>query len=522
MAGAESEASHESDVFSLSRSEVRRRSLAGVFYLTSSSLVNLLIGFFASLALARMLTPSDFGVVAIGLTATLLAGALADGGLGAGMIRRPQPPTRSELRTINGIQLALALALCLPGAVIALGFGRTGAVTAIMIASLPIMVLQTPGRIVLSREMRYDRQLAIDCGAQMSFHVFSVVAVLFGAGVWGLATGAIVRAVVGTLLTGALSIGFSWPSLRGWRTFGPLIRFGLSFQASWFTFVGREQGLNIVIGVVAGVGPLGIWTFANRIFQLPSLAFNSLYLVGFPAMSNLLARGEDAAPIIMRTTRRAAIAATFVFPAFAAASPELIPAVFGESWRDAADILPFICLSTLILGSIAVASTSYLSAAGRPGVVAWASAWLGVVWIGVTAPLLPVIGVAAIGVGNLAGALVEASILDRATRRTAGVAPHRPLLRPLAVALVAGSAGWLLCTSGPSGLWIALAAAVLTLALSWIGLWILCREALKDVVGLALGTVSSAVPSLRRTGRSSSSRTPGTVQAEPAHGEPAG
>ncbi len=90
-------------------------------------------------------------------------------------------------------------------------------------------------------------------------------------------------------------------------------------------------------------------------------------------MSNLLARGEDLAPVILRTVRRSAIAATFVFPTFAAASPQLIPAVFGDPWRDAADIMPFICLSTFILGSIAVASTSYLFAAGRPGIIAWAS-----------------------------------------------------------------------------------------------------------------------------------------------------
>ncbi len=172
-AEASPEASHGSDVFGLPRSEVRRRSLAGVFYLTASSFANLLIGFFASLVLARMLTPSDFGVVAIGSTATLIGGALADGGLGAGMIRRPQPPTRSELRTLNGIQLALALAFCLPAAVIALGFGRTGAVTAIMIVSIPITMLQTPGRIMLYRDMRYDRQLAIDFSAQTSFQIFS-------------------------------------------------------------------------------------------------------------------------------------------------------------------------------------------------------------------------------------------------------------------------------------------------------------------------------------------------------------
>ena len=114
------------DAFALPREEVRRRSLAGIFYLTSSSLLNLVIGFAASIVLARMLTPSDFGTVAIGSTALLIGGALADGGLGAGMVRRPAPPTRQELRTLNGIQLAFALTFCVPICLIALEFGRTG------------------------------------------------------------------------------------------------------------------------------------------------------------------------------------------------------------------------------------------------------------------------------------------------------------------------------------------------------------------------------------------------------------
>jgi O-antigen/teichoic acid export membrane protein len=491
------EAAHQSDVLGLPRAEVRRRSLAGVLYLTSQNLANLLIGFVASLVLARLLTPTDFGVVAIGSTLTLIAGALADGGLGAGMNRRPEPPTRAELRTLNGIQLTLILAFSIPALAVALDFGRTGAVTAIMICSLPITMLQTPGRIVLAREMRYDRQTVIDFTAQTSFQVFAVVTVILGAGVWGLASASIVKALVGTILTAILSIGLNAPSLRGWRGFGDLIRFGLKFQASWFTWIAREQGLNVVVAAVAGVASLGIWTFTNRIFQLPSLAFSSLYAVGFPAMSNVLARGEDAGPIIMRTVRRAAIAGTFVFPAFAAASPELIPSVFGGQWREAVEIMPYVCVSTFILGPIAVVATSYLSAAGRPGIVAWASASLGVVWIGLTAALLPVMGVAAIGVGNLAGALLEAWILDRATLRSAGVAPHRPLLRPLGVGLVAGTAGWLLCTSGPGGFWLGVAAGALTLVLGFVGLSLVCRSDLMDTIRLAGGVVTATVPRLR-------------------------
>ena len=51
---------------------------------------------------------------------------------------------------MNGIQLTLTSAICLPAIAVSLSFGRTGAVTALMLISLPLTALQTPGRIVLS------------------------------------------------------------------------------------------------------------------------------------------------------------------------------------------------------------------------------------------------------------------------------------------------------------------------------------------------------------------------------------
>jgi O-antigen/teichoic acid export membrane protein len=490
----------EGDAHNLPRDEVRTRSLTGVFFLTFSSVINLVVGFGANLVLAWILLPKDFGIVAIGSTAMLIGGALADGGLGAGMVRRPEAPTRAELRTLNGIQLVLSLALCLPVAAVALAeFGHTGAVTALMIISLPITTLQTPGRITLTRGMQFDRQVIADTGSMVISQVVTVIAVVLGAGVWGLASGAVVKALTGTAIINRLSTGWQWPSLRGWRKFGPILAFGIKFQASFYTFLAREQGLNIVLAVTVGVVPLGIWTFTNRIFQLPSLMFNSLYVVGFPAMSNVLARGEDIGPIILRTVRRTAIVGTFIFATFGATSPVLIPVVFGAKWEDAASIVPFISLSTLMLGSISVSAASYLPAVGRPGIVAIASACLGVVWLSVTAALISSIGVAAIGIGNLAGSLAEAIVLNAATKKSAGVAPYRPLVRPLAVALVSGGLGWLICFEGPQNVVTALAGASLTLAFATVGLWLTCREDLADTVRLASESLRKAVPQLRKT-----------------------
>ena len=148
-----------------------------------------------------------------------------------------------------------------------------------------------------------------------------------------------------------------------------------------------------------------------------------------------------------------------------------------------------------------MATVGYLEAFGRPGLVAWATGAFGVVWIAVTAPLLDVVGVTAIGVGNLCGALVEVVLLTRATARSAGVVPYRPLLLPLLVAVISGCLGWVVCAMGPPALWTAVGAGLLTTSLAVAGLLLVCPRDLKEVLGLATETVQSILPGRRKPSR---------------------
>jgi O-antigen/teichoic acid export membrane protein len=487
--------SHDADVHSpLSRTEVRRRTSAGIVYVASSGLAGMVIGFFGNLVLARLLTPHAFGLVAVGSTMTLLGGALAEGGLGSGMIRRAEPPDRSELRTLNGIQLTIALSVCVPTAAVALPFGVVGAVTAIMVMSLPIETLQTPGRVVLNRAMKYDRMAAANVGAIAASQIFAITAVALGAGVWGLASAAVVKALTGTVLVGALTLGLHPPSLKGWRNLVDVMRFGLKFQLNWIVIVVTDQALNLAVAVVAGLRVLGLWSLANKILQLPLLLFSSLSAVAFPAVSNLLARGEDPSPILVRSARLTSIGGTLVYVPFAAASPELIPLLFGEQWRRAGDIIPLAVLGFLVLGPVSVGSVGYLFALGRPGAVVRASAAGGITGIAVTAALLPFVGVTAIGAGLMCGDVAEALVLDLEMRHTVQIALLRSVPGPAAAATLAGCAGWAICKAGPHNVGVMLAAGAVGLGLDLALLRLVFRRDLAATLAFGFGSIRDAVP----------------------------
>ena len=248
---------------------------------------------------------------------------------------------------MNGIQLAFALTFCVPICLIALEFGRTGAVTALMVASLPITLLQTPGRIMLNREMRYDRQLAIDVFGQMSFQLFAVVAVLLGAGVWGLAFASVVRAVAGTLLTRLLTarVGPSFAARLAWLT-AVLVRFGLKLSGE-LVYVGRPrtraQHRRCCRGGGSSLGDLDVYQPDFRSFlrshsiRSTSWAFPRCRICSLEAKTRHRSSFERSGE--RRSSRR------FVFPSFTAAA-RTHPVIFGEHGARPPDILPFICLST--------------------------------------------------------------------------------------------------------------------------------------------------------------------------------
>ena len=123
----------------MSVQEVRERAVTG-------AAIDLLRGFgvrgialVGTLVLARLLTPYDFGSVAIGTIFVTVGQFMADGGIGVGLIRRVDAPARADLRALLGFQLGFSTALtAVVVAVMLAFFGELGQVTAIMILALPL------------------------------------------------------------------------------------------------------------------------------------------------------------------------------------------------------------------------------------------------------------------------------------------------------------------------------------------------------------------------------------------------
>lgn len=428
-------------VTGMTSDEVRRRAAAGAVTVGMRGIAIRVVGLLGNVVLARLLLPEDFGLIAFAASVTFFASAVADSGLGAGLIRRKAPPTHQELSSLAGFQLLASSAFALVVALIALPLGRSGAVAAVMVASLPLIAFRTPGALLLERQLRYRPVIVVELVETLAFNAFAITTVALGAGVWGMATAATFRTLVGALCMIALSpAGLVVPRFH-LQPLRPLLAFGAQFQAVGFVLVARGLVLNAGVAAVGGLRLLGLWAIAERFLSVLALVLESLWRVSFPMMSRLIAAGEDARALVARSMALVTFAVGFLGCVLVGAGPALMPTLLGDEYAAAALVLPPACLSLVLNVPVGVVVGGYLYAQGRADAVLLAAIVHSLLWYAVAFPLLPLIGVAAVGVGSLAGGVSGAVLLVRAAGDVDARALVRESWRPFLATVIAGAAG---------------------------------------------------------------------------------
>jgi O-antigen/teichoic acid export membrane protein len=420
--------------------EVRKRALLGAVLLAGKGVAMQLVSLLGLIVVARVLTPRELGVAAIGLTLTTFIGYMSGGiGIAGALIRRPEPPTRFELESLLGLQLVLTVIIVAGTALAGSPFGDVGVVAAIMACALPVTAFRLSGMVLLERNLVYGRIVGVEALEVVAYQGWIVATVLAGWGVWGLASAVVFRAAVGTAAMIAVSpLRVLRPRLA-WRSSRSLVGIGARIQATQVADALRDQIVNVVAAALGGLHVLGVWTVASRVLQLPLMLFNTLLRVAFPALSRILGDARDATFVVDRTLRASATAAGLVLAPLAAGSPAFVPAIFGAEWMDAAPLLVLGCAAAMVAAPASIAVIAYLWAIGDAHTPLRASVALAIAWPMLAAVLLPLVGPPALGAGFVGGSLVFVLTLRRGPGRDLRLGFVRPVLVPT-VAWLGGSA----------------------------------------------------------------------------------
>jgi O-antigen/teichoic acid export membrane protein len=470
--------------------ETGRRAAGGAALLIARGGLILAVGLAANVLLARLLEPRDFGLVALGTVLLVFGNFFADVGLGAGLIRRPEPPTRRELASVSGVQLSVTVLLALAAAAVAVPVGREGWVVATMVASLPIAMLKVPSVILLERDVDYRVIARVDLTEAGAFYVWAVTTVVLGAGVWGFASAVVVRALVGAATMIRIGpAGFVMPRWS-WRVVRPLLPFAAKFQGSVVVGIVRDQALNLGIAAIAGVTALGVWNLAWRVLQIPFMVFGNIGRVSFPAMSRLLEAGQDARPVLERAGAALSVLSGVIMVALTSFAPAL-PDVVGSGWGDLPAVLLWSGAAMIVSCPIVVSALPYLFAADAGGIAVTAAVIGALLWLGVGLTLLPSVGTPGIAIGWCAGAFVQMFIIgSRAAART-GAAMLASVGLPALIGIAAAVAGWLVADAAGGSIGAGLLGMAVGEAMLFAALVAIRRPALRDTRGFVTQAIGS-------------------------------
>lgn len=401
--------------------------------------------FAGQLLLARMLAPQEFGVMVLGLALFNFTTFLADGGLGAALIRRVESPTPEELQNLLGIQLLVSLAVMAVAAPLLFLHTSHGAILAAMMAPAPIVSMQAAGTVYLERALNFRPKVTVELIEAGIYTILTVGLTFLGVGLWAFPIAAGTRVFIGSCLIllivpqGRIGPRFKISRIRN------LLRFGIHFQLIGVLNVIRDQGTVGVVTFLSGLAAAGQWGLGYRLMQPPFILLESVWRVSYPLMSQVVNTGGRPNQVVGRLIIYTGTGLGLLLVPLAATADLMIPILAGPGWEPAVAIVLPACVGLLIGGPISAAGAGYLYARGDSIAMLRATAYHTVVWVSVTVLLIGRLGVVAAGVGWLLAGCVDAVMIGRALKRSSRSLRILRSILPLwvAAALATGVTHWL-------------------------------------------------------------------------------
>jgi PST family polysaccharide transporter len=468
------------------RSNLTHHTVAGILWLSYGKAAFFLLQLIVVGVLARLVTPTAFGVVNAALIVTGFSAIVSQLGLGPALVQRPTLERR-HIDTAYTFSLLFGLslgAILWFGAPLAAEFLRIPDVTPVMRALswvFPLNGLQTVGQALLSRDLHFSWLANLDVISYgIGFGIVGIVGALLGWGVW-----ALVAAQIGQSL--GRTVVLLWkhpPRLRlifDGPAFKDLAYFGGGFTLARVANYVAVNGDNMIVGRFLGAEPLGFYGRAYSLMSAPAYAFGTvLDQVLFPAMAKVQ---DDMKRLAAAYRRGVALIALLVLPASVAIiylAPEVIRVALGPKWGPA--VAPF-----QVLGIGMLFRTSYKmsdSISRSTGAVyrrAWRQliygglvvlgAWIGTHW-----------GIVGVSWGALSALTVNFFLMAALGQQVAGISwrvfwgAHRPavLLTAVSFPLVLGMTVGLRHLHTPALVTLMAGGAVLVAACS-LAIWHLPR-----------------------------------------------
>lgn len=315
----------------------------------STQLVTLVVG----VILARLLSPSDYGLIAMAEVFVMVCQIIVDSGFGSALIRKKNR-TAVDYSTVFDINVVLsfimAILLCVSAPFIASFYHEPMLKYIVWVNGLYLFLgafVSIQG-VKMQAEMHFKEHSKIIVYNSIIRGVISVVMALMGFGVWSLILPNLI-----TIFTTAL---LYWHILHWF----PGITFSLKSAKEMFSFGSKLLLSTIINTVYTNLYPmiigkkfssanLGYYSKANAYANLPSMTIaNVIGGVAYPVLSSIQDDDERLRDVYRRILRLSAYVVFPIMIGILVLARPLIIALITEKWLTSVVYLQILCIAAML------------------------------------------------------------------------------------------------------------------------------------------------------------------------------
>jgi len=349
---------------------LKEKAIKSVFWVGSTRMVNQVLAWIITIALVRMLSPSDFGLFALGMVYTSIIQVLYDLNLGSAILQK-KDLTEEELYSsfwfIMGLAIFFYLFTWFFAGVIGIFFenDKLPQILKIMGIGLVFQSVYVVPYWLMARNLEFEKRAKAEVYTMFIVQTLTITGAVLGFGVWVLVFRFVSREF---FLAIFLNFFSSWkPGFYfNIKKLKPLLKYGITLTGFGISKYFSEKSDMIIVGKFLGDKLLGYYSVALQLSRMPIYkVIFTINQVCFPVFSKLQDDFEELKAYFLKVTRFIGI---FAFPILCGAiviTEELVYVFLGSKWSPIVFVLQILC-AVAIPQTLAGTATALNNACGKP------------------------------------------------------------------------------------------------------------------------------------------------------------
>lgn len=351
---------------------LRQKAVRSGIWVSFSAVALSTLSFAKSIVLARLLTPDHFGLMAACMVVIRAIEVFTETGVGAALVQRPaavEPamPTVYTILAVRGLILAAIVVAVSP--FVAQFYDQAELMPLLHVLAVGLLLggLGNVNTIVAQKELNFRPLFYLQTIVVLVDFTVTIALAFWWQNVWAL--------VVGNVLKTLISVPLSFALLPGRPKFGwnmaiarELARYGKYITGLTIVVYVTTEIDNVVIGKVLGMQALGVYVVAYMLANLPATHIAKVIAaVMFATYSKIQNDRRNLCRAYLQTTQFVSTLALPSAVGLAVLADPLIALVYGPKWREAALVLPVLCVFGA-LRAISSVNGYVFNAIGRPSI----------------------------------------------------------------------------------------------------------------------------------------------------------